>query len=73
MQPQMQRIGTWFSSVGFYRRWVLWVSRSIFLSPKFVSVMNPGVVGECEPRIGAGRAPGAVKDRLCPTDGDAVI
>ena len=35
--------------------------------------MNPGVVGECEPRIGAGRAPGAVKDRLCPTDGDAVI
>ena len=75
MQPHYHA-GTWFSAVvRLHRpcRRILWVTRRPFLAPKVVSVVNPGIVGEGESWVGAGRAIGTVKDRLRPPDGDAVI
>ena len=75
MQPHYYA-GTWFSAIVRLhrsRRRILRVTRRPFLAPKIVSVVNPGIVGEGEPGVGAGRAIGTVKDRLCPSDGDSVI
>ena len=75
MQPHYYA-GTWFSAiVGLHRsRRILRVTRrSPFLPPKIVSVVHSGIVGEGESGVGAGRALRTVKDRLCPSDGDAVI